>query len=262
MVQIMFETFNTPATYLTNSALLALFASGRTSGVVVGSGYEISYCSAFFEGKNVGIRPSILGLGGSELTEHLRRMIWDGQGKLPLQDREVTYINNVKKEKLCYVAHNFDEECSKIHSNPSMWRTYELPNGSTITLRDERIKCPEALFNPYLVGNNSEGIHEQCYECIKRCSSHIQQLMYENIVLEGGSTMFPGFANRLQTEITLLAPPTMKIKVIAPPERKYSAWIGGSLVASLPNFQQKFISMQEYDECGPSIVHQKCSQFL
>ena len=70
--------------------------------------------------------------------------------------------------------------------------------------------------------------------------------------------MFPGIAARTQKEISALAPPTMKIKIIAPPERKYSVWIGGSILASLSTFQQMWISKQEYDESGPSIVHRKC----
>jgi len=67
-----------------------------------------------------------------------------------------------------------------------------------------------------------------------------------------------GIADRMQKEITALAPSTMKIKIIAPPERKYSVWIGGSILASLSTFQQMWISKQEYDESGPSIVHRKC----
>jgi actin beta/gamma 1 len=73
-----------------------------------------------------------------------------------------------------------------------------------------------------------------------------------------GTTMYPGIADRMQKEITSLAPSTMKIKIIAPPERKYSVWIGGSILASLSTFQQMWISKQEYDESGPSIVHRKC----
>ena len=73
-----------------------------------------------------------------------------------------------------------------------------------------------------------------------------------------GTTMYPGIADRMQKEITSLAPSTMKIKIIAPPERKYSVWIGGSILASLSTFQQMWISKQEYDESGPSIVYRKC----
>ena len=82
--------------------------------------------------------------------------------------------------------------------------------------------------------------------------------MYANIVLSGGNTMFPGVNERMVKEITALTPPTIKIKVIAPPERKYSTWIGGSILASLSTFQQSWISEQEYDESGPAIVHRKC----
>ncbi len=80
---------------------------------------------------------------------------------------------------------------------------------------------------------------------------------YGNVVLSGGTTMFPGIGDRMQKELVALAPSTMKIKIIAPPERKYSVWIGGSILASLSTFQQMWISKEEYDESGPSIVHRK-----
>lgn len=70
--------------------------------------------------------------------------------------------------------------------------------------------------------------------------------------------MFPGLSDRLQHELTKMAPSSMKVRVVAPPERKYSVWIGGSILASLSTFQQMWITKQEYDESGPSIVHRKC----
>ncbi|XP_014780998.1 actin, cytoplasmic [Octopus bimaculoides] len=96
------------------------------------------------------------------------------------------------------------------------------------------------------------------YNSIMKCDVDIRKDLYANTVLSGGSTMYPGIADRMQKEISALAPPTMKIKIIAPPERKYSVWIGGSILASLSTFQQMWISKQEYDESGPSIVHRKC----
>jgi len=104
----------------------------------------------------------------------------------------------------------------------------------------------------------SAGIHETTYNSIMKCDVDIRKDLYQNIVLSGGTTMYPGIAERMTKEITALAPPTMKIKIIAPPERKYSVWIGGSILASLSTFQQMWISKQEYDESGPSIVHRKC----
>src|SRR2546429_9936419 len=119
-------------------------------------------------------------------------------------------------------------------------------------------RAPEALFQPSFLGMESCGIHETTYNSIMKCDVDIRKDLYANTVLSGGTTMYPGIADRMQKEITALAPSTMKIKIIAPPERKYSVWIGGSILASLSTFQQMWISKQEYDESGPSIVHRKC----
>merc|ERR1712000_223296 len=137
-------------------------------------------------------------------------------------------------------------------------KSYELPDGQVITVGNERFRCPEALFQPSFLGMESAGIHETAYNSIMKCDVDIRKDLYGNIVLSGGTTMYPGIADRMQKELVALAPQTMKIKVIAPPERKYSVWIGGSILASLSTFQQMWISKEEYDESGPSIVHRKC----
>merc|ERR1712110_98846 len=122
------------------------------------------------------------------------------------------------------------------------------PDGQVITIGNERFRCPETLFQPSFIGMESAGIHETCYNSIMKCDVDIRKDLYANTVLSGGTTMYPGIADRMQKEITALAPP----------ERKYSVWIGGSILASLSTFQQMWISKQEYDECGPAIVHRKC----
>ena len=96
------------------------------------------------------------------------------------------------------------------------------------------------------------------FSSIMTCDVDIRKDLYANVVLSGGTTMYAGIADRMSKEITALAPASMKVKIIAPPERKYSVWIGGSILSSLSTFQQMWISKQEYDESGPSIVHRKC----
>ncbi len=91
-----------------------------------------------------------------------------------------------------------------------------------------------------------------------KCDVDIRKGLYENIVLSSSTTMFPGFADRMKKEITSLAPSSLNVKIDAPPEREYSAWIGGSILGSMATFQSMWISKQEYDESGPSIVHRKC----
>ena len=146
-------------------------------------------------------------------------------------------------------------------SSSSLEKSYELPDGEDITIGNERFRVPEAMFQPSFIGMEIGGIHETTYNSIMKCDADIGKDLYANKVLSGGSTMFPGIADRMQKEITSLAPPTMKIKIIAPPERKYSVWIGGSILASLSTFQQMWISKQEYDEAGPAIVHRKYNAF-
>merc|ERR1712122_321905 len=127
-------------------------------------------------------------------------------------------------------------------------KTYELPDGNIITVGSERFRCPEVLFQPSFIGKEASGIHDTTFQSIMKCDVDIRKDLYANVVLSGGTTMFTGIGERMTKELTALAPSTMKIKVVAPPERKYSVWIGGSILSSLSTFQQMWISKGEYDE--------------
>ena len=135
---------------------------------------------------------------------------------------------------------------------------YELPDGQMITISSERFRCPEALFQPSLVGMESRGIHQIVYDSIMKCDIDLRRDFCENIVLSGGSSMFPGTKDRLQRELVALFPNSTRIKIIDLPQRNYSSWLGGSILASLSQFNNLCVSSEEYFEIGPSIVHNKC----
>jgi len=270
MAQIMFETFKVPGFYIATQAVLSLYASGRTRGIVVESGADVSHAVPIFEGYALPHAILRLEMGGVDISDFLHHSFQqksvNGTDGITLSHEIVKDI----KEKLCYVA---PQNLAAEKNQPQSEKPYELPDGQIISIgRQDRVVAPEALFEPSMLGGDhaahgSDGIAVICHNAISKCDLDLQQDLYGAVVLAGGTSMLPGFGDRMFNELTSRAPDGTRIRMIPDlqgrergynSQRKQAAWIGGSMFASLPTFGQIQITKQEWEDCHESIVHRKC----
>jgi len=286
----MFEKYQCPAVFIAKNAVLSSFASGRPTALVLDSGGGVTTAVPVHDGYTLtkGIFKSYL--AGDELTNQLQKSlemkgtyrnikpkysftrteVKPGEFQVIIHDHPNTtasYRNYMIKrvirdikETSCRVAETavFDNSVGSVS-------TYELQDGGSIDIGGDRLKIPEVMFNPTLCTTEEyqkeNPIHNLVFQSVNNVDSDIRRELYQNVVVTGGNTLFPGFVERLQKEMNDKVPQMYKVKLIASNssvERKFSAWIGGSILASLGSFQQMWMSKAEYEEHGVSLVERKC----
>jgi centractin len=249
--QMFFETFNVPALFASIQAVLSLYSSGRTTGIVLDSGDGVTHAVPVYEGFALPNAIRRVDIAGRDVTEYLQLLLRKSGYKFTTTaEKEVVRII---KEKTCYVATNPAKEEKDMNGK---FEDFTLPDGNVVKLGTERFKAPEILFNPELIGLEYAGIHQVVVDSINRVDLDLRKSLYANVVLSGGSTLYKEFGTRLLNEVRKLAVKDIKIKIYAPPERKYSTWIGGSILAGLSSFKKMWVSAEDFQE-DPDIIHKK-----
>lgn len=253
--EIFFETFNVPALFISLQAVLSLYASGRTTGIVFDSGDGVSHAVPIYDGFALNNSIMRMDVAGRDVTRRMQFLL-RRQGYTFETSAELEIVRTIK-EKMGYVAVDPVAEQRAYMSGSTKANSFLLPDGHTIDVEQSAFKAPEILFDPSLIGRENRGVHEMIVDSVMRADMDLRGDLFSNVVLSGGSTLFKGFGERLVKEMKQVAAKDTKIKIYAPQERKYSTWIGGSILATLGSFKQMWITAEQYDEEGANVLHRR-----
>ncbi|CAL8315123.1 unnamed protein product [Lota lota] len=258
-VEVMFDRFYVPYVYVAMQAVLALYAAGRCTGVVLDSGDGASHSVPVFEGYSLPHAVQRFPLAGHDVTLHLTKLLQE-QGVGMRTSAELEIVREMK-ERCCRVALDYEAELTPRGPSQGREMSYTMPDGQVVCLDTERFRAPEILFRPELIGRDHYGMHESLYKSVLSSDVDLRRELLGNIVLSGGNTLLAGLPERLQREVGRMEPGGLggRVRVSSPAGRDSSVWRGGAALASLPSPGGcAWISREEYEEYGPQIVFRKC----
>ena len=254
--EIFFEYFNVPSLYIGNQGTLGLFSTGNTKGVVLDSGEGGTHVVPIFEGYVSPYSVFKTQVSGQLITQFLLDLLIKN-GLTFSKHYDFDVIENIKEQR-CYVSTDFSSEMREFQLKANTKDlSYELPDGQTISLNKEQIEAPEILFNTKMVNLDDMGVGELIYRSYFSIDTEIKKNLFDKIFLIGGNTLFPNIAERISKNIRTLGGSSISFKIFCPAERKYSTWIGGSILACLTPFESMWVTKEEYEEHGGNILNIK-----
>eukprot|EP00927_Polykrikos_kofoidii_P000170 TRINITY_DN10066_c0_g1_i1.p1 TRINITY_DN10066_c0_g1~~TRINITY_DN10066_c0_g1_i1.p1 ORF type:complete len:382 (-),score=49.91 TRINITY_DN10066_c0_g1_i1:97-1242(-) len=250
--EIVFETFGAPALHFTPQPVLALYTAGTTTGVVLDCGEGVAHAVPVFNGFYLRSAVRRTPLAGRHVTKHLGRQL-RRQGYFVHSASQFETLRTLK-EQHCYVTGNRKEEELNLQDSHAAPKVVMLPDGAMLPLGPERFRAPEVLFAPQTVGLDCDSLPSILAGSVGACEVDLRQGLWEQVSLAGGSTLLEGFGARMLLEIRKIVPRDLKIRVLQPPMRAYSAWVGGSILGSLQSFDQMLVSKAQYQEHGGALL--------
>ena len=255
LTEILFETFNVKRLHIANSSMVGLFSYGKTSGLIVDSGFNVTSTVPIYEGYPLSHASIRINIGGEDLSKNLLSMIQSNLEESYVDIKGRILADDIK-EKLGYLLLNQDD------GDDVKDVTYELPDGKKIELSNELYKSNEILFNPDEEIKKENGLlslKNMVIDSINKCDNEIKSDIKENICLTGGTTLLKNFPEKLKNELSDSSEGT-NFNLSAEQERLFSTWIGGSIVSSLDNFQFMWVNKKEYNDNGKNllVIDSKC----
>ncbi|KAL4356931.1 hypothetical protein AHAS_Ahas09G0136000 [Arachis hypogaea] len=265
--ELIFEYFNFRALYVADSpSLVHLYkASRRPNGLVsraqcslvVDCGFSFTHALPVFQNFTLNYGVKRIDLGGKALTNYLKELV----SFRSVNVMEETFLIDDVKEKLCFVSFDVprDLRLARESGKENLFRgTYVIPDDrnridlskNEFDLTNERFLVPEMIFQPANLGMNEAGLAECIVRAVNSCHPHLHPVLYESIILTGGSTLFPQFSERLEKELRPLVPDDYHVKITTQEDPILGVWRGGSLLASSPDFEAMCVTKSEYEELG------------
>jgi actin len=244
--QVFFEVFNVPLYFTASNSLLVLYSSGRVHGMALDCGHGVTSAVPISDGAPLYHSQSTMNHGGKAITDFLARTTNLGNELA----RDI-------KEKYCRVSLDYDREVNDMRGTTGA-NLITLPDGSAFDLKTNNIRAAEGLFQPDLIDGTHTGIHDLVLDSLNKTEPEFRNELLGNIIVAGGNANFPNFNERLQRELLMREPSSVKVKCLNFTDKVNSAWFGGAIVSSLGSFQPMWVTRAEYDECGPAIINRKC----
>ncbi|XP_069352408.1 actin-like protein 10 [Eulemur rufifrons] len=254
---MLFEALAVPACHMASTALLALCSTGAFTGLAVEAGAGVCHATPIYAGHSWHEATFRLDVAGSTLSRYLRELLVSGFPYLQQQALSRKAITQLKK-RCCYVSLDFERDLQ----NPARHHpaSFLMSNGCSVHLSSERFLCPEPIFQPGLVGQAEPGLHVLAFQALQKTPETLRERLAHTVVLAGGSTLFPGFPERLEKELEAQCQchgfTALRPHLVANPRRGTAVWTGGSMVASLCSFQRSWMTRGMYQECGSRLVHE------
>ena len=250
----LFDNLGVPAIFFASQPILSLFSTSNTSGVVLESGEGVTQSCVVYEGYSIPNSYMRYDYGGRTVTEYLQTLL-KGVGCSFTTSSEFEIVKKIK-ETLCYIIISHLDSSRKTTSETSQTQYY-LPDGTFITLGDEKILAPEILFTPSLIGCEYPPFQEMVVSSLNKVDIDLRTPLYSYVLLSGGNTMFKGISEKTHTEIKKLSPKNMKVKIVAPNNRKNACWIGANVISTLEIFKKMWVTKADWFEKGNRILHIK-----